>query len=85
MGAGHIFEFGETMPPQFMGGEMDISRLLLDDAKLSPAIPRFGIEGIPGLPPPANTPQKSHIKEGIQHPSRLSTVGPASVSRSALH
>ncbi|KAF4501354.1 hypothetical protein FAGAP_2443 [Fusarium agapanthi] len=85
MGTGHVFEFGETMPPQFMGGEMDISRLLLDDAKLSPAIPRFGIEGIPGLSPPANTPQKSHIKEGMQHPSRLSTVGPASISRSALH
>jgi hypothetical protein len=85
MGTAQVFEFGETVPPQFMGGEMDISRLLLDDAKLSPAISRSGIEGVPGLSPPANTPQKSHDKDGMQHPSRLSTVGPASISRSVLH
>ncbi|KAJ3467158.1 hypothetical protein MRS44_004722 [Fusarium solani] len=38
------FEFGEAPAPQFMGGEMDISRLLLDDAKLAQGNQRFGLE-----------------------------------------
>ncbi|KAF9772004.1 hypothetical protein IL306_010320 [Fusarium sp. DS 682] len=85
MGAAQVFEFGESAPPQFMGGEMDISRLLLDDAKLSPAISRFSIEGVPGLSPPTNAPQKSLNQHGMQHPRRLSIVGQASMSRSVLH
>ncbi|KAF4457311.1 myb dna- containing protein [Fusarium austroafricanum] len=67
MGTTQVFEFGETAVPQFMGGEMDISRLLLDDAKLSPANSRFGAEGVPGLSPPTGAPQKVHSKDGMQH------------------
>lgn len=59
-GTAQVFEFGEAATPQFMGGEMDISRLLLDDAKLSPLDSRFGFEGIPGLSPPASASQKGH-------------------------
>ncbi|PFH56824.1 hypothetical protein XA68_15949 [Ophiocordyceps unilateralis] len=40
------FEFGEgASAPQFMGGEMDISRLLLDDSKLGPPLPRHAPDG----------------------------------------
>ncbi|WZH48905.1 uncharacterized protein QYS62_010090 [Fusarium acuminatum] len=60
IGTAQVFEFGEAATPQFMGGEMDISRLLLDDAKLSPLNSRFGFEGIPGLSPPASASQKGH-------------------------
>ncbi|KAF5022153.1 hypothetical protein F66182_5803 [Fusarium sp. NRRL 66182] len=49
LGTTQPFEFGESAVPQFMGGEMDISRLLLDDAKQSPANSRFGAEGVLGL------------------------------------
>ncbi|KAH6973543.1 hypothetical protein BKA56DRAFT_659421 [Ilyonectria sp. MPI-CAGE-AT-0026] len=42
--SGQGFEFGESATPQFMGGEMDISRLLLDDAQISQGISRMGVE-----------------------------------------
>ncbi|UPK91104.1 hypothetical protein LCI18_002039 [Fusarium solani-melongenae] len=64
------FEFGEAPAPQFMGGEMDISRLLLDDAKLAQGNQRFGLEGVPGLTPPSGAPQEARSKEGMQHPVR---------------
>ncbi|KAJ3516268.1 hypothetical protein NM208_g14864 [Fusarium decemcellulare] len=64
------FEFGEAPAPQFMGGEMDISRLLLDDAKLSQGNQRFGLEGVPGLSPPASASQEGRSNEGMQHPER---------------
>ncbi|KAF4992369.1 hypothetical protein FGRMN_7225 [Fusarium graminum] len=67
IGTAQAFEFGEAATPQFMGGEMDISRLLLDDAKLSPVNSRFGFEGVPGLSPPAGASQKGPGNEGIQH------------------
>jgi hypothetical protein len=65
VGTTQAFEFGEVAVP-FIGGEMDISRLLLDDAKLLPASSRFGIDGVPGLSPHANAPQKRHVNE-TQH------------------
>ncbi|KAM0508169.1 hypothetical protein ACHAP8_000379 [Fusarium lateritium] len=65
VGAAQIFEFAEAAVP-FMGGEMDISRLLLDDAKLLPATSRFGIDGVPGSSPYVNAPQKRHVKEETQ-------------------
>ncbi|KAG8671590.1 hypothetical protein FPOAC2_04939 [Fusarium poae] len=64
-GIAQVFEFAEAAVP-FMGGEMDISRLLLDDAKLLPATSRFGIDGIPGSSPHVNAPQKRHVKEETQ-------------------
>ncbi|KAM0356079.1 hypothetical protein ACHAPU_000473 [Fusarium lateritium] len=67
IGVAQVFEFGEAATPHFMGGEMDISRLLLDDAKLSPVNSRFGFEGIPGLSPPTSASQKRPGNEGIQH------------------
>ncbi|KAJ4264021.1 hypothetical protein NW762_006060 [Fusarium torreyae] len=69
-GAAQAFEFGEGAIPQFMGGEMDISRLLLDDAKLSPANSRFGVEGVLGLSPPASTSQNGSSKKGMQQSRR---------------
>ncbi|KPM40468.1 hypothetical protein AK830_g6095 [Neonectria ditissima] len=42
------FEFGESVTPQFMGGEMDISRLLLDDAQISQSVSRMGVESMIG-------------------------------------
>ncbi|PNY25160.1 40S ribosomal protein S4-A [Tolypocladium capitatum] len=42
------FEFGEVNAPHFMGGEMDISRLLLDDSRLSQMPTRHGIDGVSG-------------------------------------
>ncbi|CAF3480802.1 hypothetical protein SNK03_005026 [Fusarium graminearum] len=68
VGAAQVFEFGEVAVP-FMGGEMDISRLLLDDAKLSPATSRFGIDGVPGVSPHVNAPQKRHVTDET-HQSR---------------
>jgi len=65
VGTTQAFEFGEVAVP-FIGGEIDISRLLLDDAKLLPASSRFGIDGVPGLSPHANAPQKRHVNE-TQH------------------
>ncbi|KAM5346839.1 hypothetical protein ACJ41O_009844 [Fusarium nematophilum] len=65
------FEFGEVPAPQFMGGEMDISRLLLDDAKMSQANPRFGLEGGPGVSSsPVGASQEGRSKEGMQHLGR---------------
>ncbi|PHH85892.1 hypothetical protein CDD83_11032 [Cordyceps sp. RAO-2017] len=46
------FEFGEVSAPQFMGGEMDISRLLLDDSRLGQMPARHGIDGVSGPPSP---------------------------------
>lgn len=66
VGIAQTFEFGEVAVP-FMGGEMDISRLLLDDAKLLPASSRFGIDGVPGLSPHINTPQKRHVNDETLH------------------
>ncbi|KAF7559497.1 hypothetical protein G7046_g4671 [Stylonectria norvegica] len=43
--SGQGFDFGETPVPQFIGGEMDISRLLLDDTRLSQPNTRIMIEG----------------------------------------
>ncbi|RGP68045.1 myb dna- containing [Fusarium sporotrichioides] len=65
VGTAQVFEFGEAAVP-FMGGEMDISRLLLDDAKLLPATSRFGIDGVPSFSPHANAPQKGHVKGEMQ-------------------
>ncbi|KAK7419527.1 hypothetical protein QQX98_003296 [Neonectria punicea] len=42
------FEFGESVTPQFMGGEMDISRLLLDDAQLAQGVSRMGVDSMIG-------------------------------------
>ncbi|RGP77441.1 myb dna- containing [Fusarium longipes] len=65
VGTTQAFEFSEVAVP-LMGGEMDISRLLLDDAKLLPATSRFGVDGIPGLSPNGSAPQKGHVNE-TQH------------------
>ncbi|KAF4984418.1 hypothetical protein FZEAL_381 [Fusarium zealandicum] len=64
------FEFGEAPAPPFMGGEMDISRLLLDDAKLSQANPRYGPEGVLGLTSPAGVSQGARSDEGMQYQAR---------------
>ncbi|KJZ69615.1 hypothetical protein HIM_11003 [Hirsutella minnesotensis 3608] len=42
------FEFGESSAPQLMGGEMDISRLLLDDSKLAQPSQRQALDGLEG-------------------------------------
>ncbi|POR37562.1 40S ribosomal protein S4-A [Tolypocladium paradoxum] len=47
------FEFGEANAPHFMGGEMDISRLLLDDSRLSQMPTRHGIDGVSGPSSPS--------------------------------
>ncbi|KAI1069556.1 hypothetical protein LB507_008495 [Fusarium sp. FIESC RH6] len=66
LGTAQAFDFSEG-PVPFMGGEMDISRLLLDDAKLLPASSRFGVEGVASLSPHGNAPQKKHVKDETQH------------------
>ncbi|GJN81355.1 MYB DNA-binding domain-containing protein [Purpureocillium lilacinum] len=48
----HSFEFGESAP-HFMGGEMDISRLLLDDSRLSQLPTRQGYDGMSGPSSPS--------------------------------
>jgi len=50
-----------------MGGEMDISRLLLDDAKLLSASSRFGVDGVASVSPHGNAPQKRHVKDETHH------------------
>lgn len=47
------FEFGEVNAPHFMGGEMDISRLLLNDSRLSQVPTRHGIDGVSGPSSPS--------------------------------
>ncbi|KAH7176573.1 hypothetical protein EDB81DRAFT_43321 [Dactylonectria macrodidyma] len=42
------FEFGESVTPQFMGGEMDISRLLLDDTQIPQGASRMGVDSFTG-------------------------------------
>ncbi|KAK8917365.1 telomere-associated protein 1 [Metarhizium anisopliae] len=46
------FDFGEASGPHFMGGEMDISRLLLDDSKMAQAPVRHGADYSPGSSSP---------------------------------
>ncbi|KHN98796.1 MYB DNA-binding domain containing protein [Metarhizium album ARSEF 1941] len=41
------FDFGETGGPHFMGGEMDISRLLLDDSRMTQAPARHAADYSP--------------------------------------
>ena len=57
---GPNFEFGEASAPQFTGGEMDISRLLLDDTKPSQTITRLGAEGASESSSPATATPESH-------------------------
>lgn len=64
--AGAGFDFGEATAPQFMGGEMDISRLLLDDSKSTPAPIRLGHDGFSGSSSPAGI-SKSHRDYGDNH------------------
>jgi hypothetical protein len=47
------FEFGDATVPQFMGGEMDISRLLLDDSRMAHGQGRQGFDTISGPPSPS--------------------------------
>ncbi|CEJ90605.1 hypothetical protein VHEMI06374 [[Torrubiella] hemipterigena] len=42
------FEFGDVPGPHFMGGEMDISRLLLDDSRMVQSSSRHGIDSSSG-------------------------------------
>ncbi|KAK2591627.1 hypothetical protein QQS21_010669 [Conoideocrella luteorostrata] len=46
------FDFGEANGSHFMGGEMDISRLLLDDSRLTQQSARHGADHSPGSSPP---------------------------------
>jgi hypothetical protein len=48
----HAFDFGEASGTHFMGGEMDISRLLLDDSRMSQASARHGANYSPGSSSP---------------------------------
>lgn len=47
------FEFGDASVPQFMGGEMDISRLLLDDSRMNHSQGRQAFDSISGPPSPS--------------------------------
>ncbi|KAH7158125.1 hypothetical protein B0J13DRAFT_543607 [Dactylonectria estremocensis] len=57
------FEFGESVTPQFMGGEMDISRLLLDDAQISQGVSRMGVDSLMG--PSSGTTVPESRREGL--------------------
>lgn len=61
---------GETSVPHIMGGEMDISRLLLDDVKLAQVSTRFGTEGAASTTLPASNPKNSRSVEGMSRSTR---------------
>lgn len=63
-------ENGDNSVPHLIGGEMDISRLLLDDAKFAQVSSRFGTESAGGTPLPSNSSRPPNM-EGMPRPSRL--------------
>lgn len=65
----HGFDFGEGTAPPFIGGggEMDISRLLLDDARFGPMPARVGIDGLAGSSPSTVVPPERGREQGAGH------------------
>lgn len=48
----HGFDLAEASGSHFMGGEMDIARLLLDDSRVAQTLSRHGADFSPGSPSP---------------------------------